>query len=141
MLALNSALVSRVFDAAAAAKDNPCFPLHPDYCPCSAGCTTTACPRCEGPKVGAGTWHCRPTHLCNASSSVDDAVAALPPTFLSATLRVTMLAFLAFRREHIRNVFKKNNWLRKYCKSLLQSRMITAFKHIIRIIFSRIDDS
>ena len=57
MLALNGAAVGRVFDAAAAAKNNPCFPLRPDYCPCSAGCTTTACPRCEGPKVGAGTWH------------------------------------------------------------------------------------
>ena len=120
MLALNGALVGRVFDAAAAARNNPCFPLHPDYCPCSAGCTTTACPRCEGPKVGAGTWHCRPTHLCNASNSVDDAVAALPPTFLSATLRVTMLAFLAFRREHVRNAFKKkpHHWRKAYAREV-----------------------
>ena len=120
LVALNGALVGRVFDAAAAAKDNPCFPLHPDYCPCSAGCMTTACPRCEGPKVGAGTWHCRPSHLCNASNSVDDAVAALPPTFLSATLRVTMLAFLAFRREHIRNVFKKkpHHWRKAYAREV-----------------------
>ena len=64
---------------AAAAKNNPCFPLHLDGA-LRRRLHHDGVPALRGPNGGRWQWRRRPTHLCNASSSVDDAVAALPPT-------------------------------------------------------------